>query len=247
MSKELDFLKKIVIDASKLITDDFKVDAKGNNGDLVTTYDYMVEQYLISQMNEAYPDFTIISEEYNSNNGLTENCFTIDPIDGTINFAHGLPMWVIQVAMVKKGKVCASVIYAPKLNELYSADSSGAYLNDKPIHVTDLEFEDSIFSMEGKNRYPVITEVLKYTHHARIPGSAGLDYAFMSAGRTGAVLFRNNSIWDYTPGLYMVQQAGGYVIDEPSLHIAASTKKVADIIRKCCEIADTTHIKNSDI
>ena len=247
MTKELEFLVDIVTSASKIITDDFRVDSKGNLGDLVTTYDYEVEKYLISRIHEAYPDYTIVSEEYNSTEGLTSHCFTIDPIDGTVNFAHGLPMWVIQVAMIQDSKVCASVIYAPKLYQLYSADSTGAYLNGTPIHVTDDKFEDTIFTMDGKQGYPALHEVRKYVSHTRIPGSVGLDHAFVSAGRCGATLYRSDNLWDYIPGLYLVQQAGGYTIDEPSLHIAASTKKTAELIKECCAIADAKLINNGDI
>ena len=166
----------------------------------------------------------------------------MDTLDGSVNFAHGMPMWVMQVAMVQDGKICASGIYAPKLNELYLADSTGAYLNDNPIHVSQVRFADSVFSIESKRHYPVINEVLKYTRHVRIPGSVGVDFAFLSAGRIGAMLYRYDYIWDYLPGLYLVQQAGGYTIDEPGLHIGASTKEIAELIKECCMVVDSKYI-----
>ena len=95
MTKELKFLIDTVKEASKLITEEFEVKAKDNKGDLVTNFDYEVEQFMINEIKKAYPNFNIVSEEFNSNEGLTDNCFTIDPIDGTINFANNIPLWGI--------------------------------------------------------------------------------------------------------------------------------------------------------
>ena len=78
---------------------------------LVTDLDWEIEQFLIGKIRESYPDFDIVSEEYNTNNEVTDNCFIIDPIDGTINFANKLPLWGIQIACIKDGKRVASVIY----------------------------------------------------------------------------------------------------------------------------------------
>ena len=122
MNKELKFLIDIVKEASKLITEEFEVKAKDNKGDLVTNFDFEVEQFMINEIKKAYPNFNIVSEEFNSNEGLTDNCFTIDPIDGTVNFANNIPLWGIQVACVKNGKTVAAVIYLVKLDELYYAD-----------------------------------------------------------------------------------------------------------------------------
>ena len=133
MSSELKFLIELVKGASLLIDDEFEVKAKDDNGDLVTNFDYEIEKYIIDKIKEKYPNFSIVSEEYNNKEGLADNCFTIDPIDGTINFAHNIPLWGIQVACIKNKKTCAAVIYLPKLDELYYADENGAFLNEKSI------------------------------------------------------------------------------------------------------------------
>ena len=144
MNKDTRFLIDLVKNANKLITDEFEVKAKGNDGDLVTNFDLEIENYMIEQIKENYPDFTIVSEEYNSDNNLTDNCFTIDPIDGTINFANRLPLWGIQVACIRNGKTCSSVIFLPKLNELYYADETGAFLNGEKIQVNNLSTKNGI-------------------------------------------------------------------------------------------------------
>lgn len=121
MNKDLEFLIDLVKSASLLINDDFEIKAKGNNGDLVTNFDFEIEKFIIEKINKIYPDFSIVSEEYNSENDLTDNCFTIDRIDGTINFTNNIPLWGIQVACIRNKKTCAAVIYLPKINELFYA------------------------------------------------------------------------------------------------------------------------------
>lgn len=125
------FIQRIVREAEKLLSRDFAVYAKGSEGDLVTDVDYLVERFLIEKIQAEYPDFAIISEEFNADTELSDNCFIIDPIDGTKNFANGLPLWGIQVACRKNGQTIASVISMPALKEFYFADESGAYLNGR--------------------------------------------------------------------------------------------------------------------
>ena len=147
MSKISDFLIMTVKSAADLITDEFEIKAKGNSstGDLVTSFDYEVERFLIDRIEKEYPGYSIISEEFNTDKKLTDNCFTIDPIDGTVNFAHGNPLWGIQVCAVESGKPCASVIYLPRLNEFYHANEIGSFLNGNPIHVNDCTPEKGLY------------------------------------------------------------------------------------------------------
>lgn len=155
MSDDLKFLIDVVKGASLLITDEFEINAKGEDGDLITNFDLEIEKYIIEKIKQNYPEFSIVSEEYNSEKELTDNCFTVDPIDGTINFANGLPLWGIQIACIRNKKTCAAVIYMPKINELYYADESGAYMNGKPIKVNSLNFNKGLYSVEGPKRLPV--------------------------------------------------------------------------------------------
>lgn len=232
MTKDAEFLKKVVIKASKLITVDFEVKAKDDKGDLVTNFDYEVEKFIIAEIKKEYPNFDIVSEEFNTNGKLTKNCFTIDPIDGTINFANKLPEWVIQVACVKNGETVAAVIYAPKLNELYLADETGAYLNGKKIHVSNLPIKNCLFQIDGKSRASAIIRMSKYTNHFRNIGCAGIGYAFVADGRYGGMIFRNRTLWDYVPGMFIAKQAGAYIIDEDECYIAANTMEFAEILKE---------------
>lgn len=232
MKKETKFLVDVLKSASKLITEEFEVNAKDDKGDLVTNFDFEIEKFIISKLKKEYPDFDIISEEFNSDGKLTENCFTIDPIDGTINFANKFAEWVIQVACIKNGETCASVIYVPRLNEMYYADQTGAYLNDKKICVNNLPIKKCLFEIDGKPRIAALERMMPYTRHFRELGSVGIAYSYLAAGRFGGVVFRNETLWDYVPGMYLAKQAGAYIIDEPGAHIAANSKEFAEILKK---------------
>ena len=232
MNKDTEFLIDVVKRASEIITEDFEVNAKGNDGDLVTNFDYEVEKFIIDEINKAYPGFDIISEEFNTNGKLTDNCFVIDPIDGTITFAHGCPDWAIQVACIKGGETVSAVIFLPKLAELYWADETGAYLNGKPIHVNNLPVNKCLFEVHGKGRLSALTRMLPYTKHFRRSGSAAVSFAFVAAGRFGGVIFRNESAWDYVPGMFIAKQAGAYLIDEYECHIAANTQEFAELLKQ---------------
>lgn len=196
MSKDLEFLIELVKSASLLITDEFEIKAKDDKGDLVTNFDYEIEKYIIGKIKENYPEFSIISEEYNTNNELTDNCFTIDPIDGTINFAHNIPLWGIQVACIRDKKTCAAVIYLPKLNELYYADESGAYLNDNPIKVNSFDSRKGLYTVEGSNKLSGQVKMKQINPHCRDFFCAAINYAWVACGRLSATIFRKDSLWE---------------------------------------------------
>lgn len=241
MTKELEFLINISKAAGALITENMEVFQKGEN-DLVTNFDLEVEKYLIKQIKENFPNFDIISEEFNPNGKLTENCFVIDPIDGTINFANNFPLWAIQLACVKNGKTCAAVIYVPKLNELFYADEGGAFLNGKKISVSNFPKEKIIFANEGKDRVLYNIEISKSVTHVRITGSAAISFASVAAGRFGANLFTRDNPWDYIPGTYICKMAGAKIIDKKECHIAASSLDYAKFLEN---VSDKVNSRNN--
>ena len=228
--KDVEFLINVVKEASKLITNDFEVNNKDDKGDLVTTYDYEIEKFIINKVKEKYPSFDIVSEEYNTNNKITDNCFVIDPIDGTVNFANGNPMWAIMVCMYKDGNACASVIYSPIFNELYYADESGAYLNDKKISVKELPIDRCLYSIDCGDKDNTIKMIDRYTRHYRFYACAGLSYAYIASGKLSGYLFRKENPWDYAAGMFLAKQAGAYTHDAKGLHIAACTKELLNAL-----------------
>ena len=233
MSKELNFLIDTVKEASKLITDEFEVKAKDNKGDLVTNFDYEVERFIINSIQREYPNFKIVSEELNSKEGLTDNCFTVDPIDGTINFANKIPLWGIQVACVKNGKTVAAVIYLAKLDELYYADETGAYLNGNRINVNTLEGKKAIYVVEGPGKNSVNVYQEKISRNKRDFYCSAVDFAWTACGKISAVNFVWDTVWDYVPGQYIVKQAGGFIYNDEKNHIAANNLQMIESMKIC--------------
>lgn len=230
MNTEARFLIDIVKQAEKIITPEFEVNAKDENGDLITNFDTEIETFIISEIKKHYPNFKIISEEFNSNEKLAENCFVIDPLDGTINFANGLPLWGIQVACVKNGQTCASVISLPKLNSFYYADETGSYLNDKKISVNKLPPKSCIYAVDGLDKMAGSVRMKRFSQHLRDIWSEAVTHAWVAQGSYGGVIFKNNCYWDYVPGQFLVKQAGGYIYNEDGVHVAANSKEFADLL-----------------
>lgn len=231
MSTELKFLIELVKGASLLIDDEFEVKAKDDNGDLVTNFDYEIEKYIIDKIKEKYPNFSIVSEEYNNKEGLADNCFTIDPIDGTINFAHNIPLWGIQVACIKNKKTCAAVIYLPKLDELYYADENGAFLNEKSISVNKLDISKGLYTIEGPGKMLGQVKMKEISPHCRDFYSAAVNFAYVACGKLSATNFVWDTLWDYIPGQFIVEKAGGVVFNDTKMHIAANNELFLQILK----------------
>ena len=229
----IEFLKKIVSEATELTNKSFEVHAKDDKGDLVTNLDLEIEKFLIGKMKESYPDYDIVSEEFNSKKQVTDNCFIIDPIDGTKNFANGIPLWTIQVACVQNGKTVASVISMPRINEFYWADETGAYLNGKRIHVREVPIKNAFYSVDGSDFLEIARQMGNYSYSFRRFGCLGVSLSFVSCGRLHGAMFTSNKPWDYEPGLYLVKQAGGVVKSVDGFHAGAMNQEFLDILEKC--------------
>ncbi len=235
-----DFAIKIAKQAGELILEEckkgFKVDLKGKN-DLVTNVDKAVEEFLVSEINKEYPDHAILAEEndYNDEAELSKAPYIwiIDPIDGTTNFAHGLPQFAISIGLFKResskssqnydymtGELVAGVIYAPKMNELYHAEKGkGAFLNNEKIEVSKVDKVENSLLVTGfptKNRkqnLPYFESLLGNCQAIRRLGSASLDLAYVAAGRFEAFWEFGLSPWDIAAGTLIVAEAGGKITD----------------------------------
>lgn len=232
MKKEIDFLKDIVTKAIEISNHAFSVRSKGGENDLVTNLDLEIEDFLIKEIKKAYPNFDIVSEEYNKDASVSNNCFIIDPIDGTINFANNLPFWGIQIACVKNGKTVASVISLPKINEFYTADETGAFLNGEPIKVSEVPIKNTLYSIDGNNNLPCMQRMRAYSSNRRNFGGVCVSMSFMASGRIHGAVFRSDKPWDYAPGLYLCKMAGASVCDESGFHAAAMNDEFLNILKQ---------------
>jgi myo-inositol-1(or 4)-monophosphatase len=248
MNNDTNFIIKAVFDAAKLINgpiplhDKLFVMEKDAVGDLVTNFDFIIERFLIDKLKTRYKKFDIISEEFNPTNELTRNCFTIDPLDGTINFAHGLPLWGIQVAMIKNGITYTSVIYLPKLGELFYADETGAYMIDNPtkgrlkkeyakkISVSKKPLNKTLYLVEGGMKFPALYRMAEHSRHFRYYCCTAVNNAWTACGRLGGNILRKDYIWDYLPGQFLVEKAGGVIINKKGIHVSANNKELANLL-----------------
>ena len=229
---EIDFLKRITKEAEKISKQSYSTHQKDNDGDLVTDLDLEIEKYLIKEIQQNYPNYDIISEEFNSDGNITENCFIIDPIDGTINFANGLPLWGTQIACRKNGKTIASVINLPKIGEFYYADQTGAYLNNQKITVKKVPLKNTIFSIVDRSSISGTEKMRKYSKNNRSFGSICVALAFMASGRIHGVNYRGEHPWDYEPGLFICQMAGAKTKSIKGFHAAAMNQEFLDLLEK---------------
>lgn len=239
---EIDFLKRIINEANEISKKRFKVYAKGGENDLVTNLDLEIEKYLINEIKENYPDFDIVSEEFNTNGIVTDNCFIIDPIDGTINFANNIPLWGIQAACRKNGKTIASVISIPRIDEFYYADESGAYLNDEQISINEVPIKNAVYAIDGNNNLPCMQRMRKYSSNRRNFGGVCISMAFLASGRIHGAVFRSDKPWDYEPGLFICKMAGAKIKSIDGFHAAAMNQEFLDILEK--ETAKKTNTSN---
>ena len=220
----INIFEKAARKAGKIIIRDFgeienlQIESK-SIGDFVTNADVKVEKSILESLRYYYPDYTYITEESGKIEG-NENKIIIDPIDGTSNFIHGIPHVGIIIAKVSDNEITDGVIYNPILNEFFWASKGkGAWCNNKRLRVsnrkdlseciigTGLPFQERIY----ENYLLEIDEILKSTAGIRRLGSAGLDLAYVAAGKLDGFWEQDLNIWDISLGVLLVKEAGGKI------------------------------------
>lgn len=187
--------------------------------ELVTNCDIASEKAIVNLLKTHYPDSSILSEELGNVSGNDALLWSIDPIDGTHNFIHGIPFYAISVAAFAKREVVAGIIYLPEFNACYyAAKGRGAFLNDKKITVSDRELKDSMVAYDNQfhkhkammKNLPIVADKC-FT--LRIFGSAAVDIAKVSEGVIEARIFHQTKLEDYAAGSIIVKEAGGKITD----------------------------------
>lgn len=238
--REYDFLVNITKEAYENVIKgvDFIADDKGEK-DLVTTLDIATEKYIIDKINENFPGDHIVSEEGNAKEQLQGRCWVIDPIDGTNNFANGLPIWVIQMAFVVDGKAVCSVVYAPRFNETISTHiGEGIYLNgEKQPKLKEKPNNKLLLGVDIDHviRPLIFTpKTMPLYLKTRMYGSAGYVFASVAIGRFGGYMIQTSNLWDILPGKLLCEEAGvkTYERDIRDRHItiAINNKKFLDAL-----------------
>ena len=238
ISANLNIMIKASEKASKILIRDFgeleklQVSKKGPK-DFVTNSDIKAEKIIIEELKKARPNYSIISEE----NGIEKNkdetsTWIIDPIDGTINFLHGIPHFAISIALKFKEEIVCGLIFDPIKNELfYEEKNNGAFFNNQRIRVYKKNnINECLFAVgKVKNELDIV---------CRRSGCAALDMAYVASGRYDGYFQNNLNLWDIAAGIIIIKEAGGLIneIDLSSLKnikvLASSSEINAKFIEK---------------
>jgi len=239
ISANLNLMIKASEKASKVLIRDFgeieklQVSKKGPL-DFVTNSDIKTEKIIIEELNKGRPDFSIISEENGiKKNKDNKNTWIIDPIDGTINFMHGVPHFAISIALKQDNEIISGLIFDPIKDEMFYAEkNNGAYLNNKRIRVSKKNnISECLFATSG-----LLEKKIDFSY--RKSGSAALDMAYIACGRYDGYFQKNLQLWDVAAGLIILKEAGGIMNDidinnYKDIKIIASTPDINDkFIRK---------------
>jgi myo-inositol-1(or 4)-monophosphatase len=191
--------------------------------DLVTQFDREAQNMIIKGLKRGYPDFGVLSEEDVDRDTDRPVKWIVDPLDGTTNFAHGLPIWAISIALEVKGDVVLGVVYDPNRNEMfYSRRNSGAYLDRRRIKVSSTKklahsllvtgFPYDIRISKNNNLIQFNTFAVRSRAVRRL-GSAALDLCYTACGRFDGYWEMKLSPWDQAAGALILREAGGRITD----------------------------------
>ncbi|ASR37859.1 inositol monophosphatase [Prauserella marina] len=224
------------------------VRAKGDR-DYVTELDIKIQHEIQDHLRRATPDIDFLGEEEGGGtiDESTEHVWALDPIDGTSNFAHGIPLCATSLALVHRGEPVVGVIVAPFLNLRYHATKGGgAYCNDKPIHASETtDLSRAIVSIgdyatgpgaEEKNRrrFAVTQALAENVERVRMFGAASLDLAWVAEGRTDACVIMSNKPWDMASGGLLARESSASITDIDGLPHDFKSRTV---------VATTGHLK----
>lgn len=204
---------------------DMVVDYKAGKNNLVTKFDRLSEDLIITELSRLEKGSIFLAEESSTVNEFIESkdtfIWVVDPLDGTVNYAHNLPIFSISIALVTNKKIQLGVVYQPILDEMFVAvRDQGAFLNGKKIQVSKCDSLDNSFLVTGfpynidSNPGGCIDQFVNMLQRGipvRRLGSAALDLAYVAAGRFDGFWEINLNPWDTAAGVILIEEAGGKV------------------------------------
>jgi myo-inositol-1(or 4)-monophosphatase len=245
--------RRVAIDAARVaglllrdaLDDPRQVEFKGTPTNLVTEMDARVERLVCERLHEAFPDDAILGEESGARPGTSGRRWIVDPLDGTTNYAHGLPIFAVSIGLEAGGHVVLGVVYDPNRDELFAAErGQGAWLGDRPLRVSPTATLNASLIATGFP-YDVretadnnAREFAAFTLRAqgvRRMGSAVVYLSYLAAGRIDGYWELRLGAWDVAAGALLVEEAGGRVtaldggpldLDAPA--IVASNGRIHD-------------------
>jgi myo-inositol-1(or 4)-monophosphatase len=217
----------------------FGVQRKGSSAttiDIVTDADRASEDIILEAIRSEFPSHDILTEETLTETSGSRWLWLIDPLDGTVNFAHGIPHFAISIALAENDTVAAGMVYDPLRDErFYACRTMGAFLNGSPIHVSDSRNLITSVIATGfpydratspDNNVAEFCRVVTRVQGIRRAGSAALDLAYVAGGRLDGFWELKLKPWDQAAGMLLVEEAGGRVSDKTGNATTARTRYV---------------------
>lgn len=203
--------------------ENLQVSSKGP-GDFVTNADHRAEKIVREELQRARPGYSLLMEESGTIEGTDpQHRFIVDPLDGTTNFLHGIPIFGVSIALERQGQIVAGVIYNPVMDELYTAErGNGAFMNNRRLRVAgrttmpDCVIGTGIPHLGRGDHGRALMElrhVMGEVSGIRRAGAAAIDLAWVASGRLDGFWEHDLKAWDMAAGLLMIREAGGYVSD----------------------------------
>lgn len=236
MSKELEVAIKSATLAGERLEYYFESSLEHNEKEdksPVTKADLDAEEIIIKELKDVTPQYNIISEESDEINNNSEYTWVVDPLDGTTNFARGLPVFATTLALLKGDNIVLAVTYNPITNSKFSAQAgNGSFWNGVKMKVSDQEkFEKSIVTLgrardeESKKRTLAAFSSIYFKSHQRILGSSALELAWVASGRIEAFVCIGLNNWDVAAGILLVKEAGGKITNFDGEDVVLSRDK----------------------
>ena len=235
-----EILYKAAIESGKIIKEYFEtkfiIESKDVISNLVTEVDKKSESKIIEVIRNEFPNHNILSEEIGALDTDSDVKWIIDPIDGTINYAHSIPICCVSIGIEKKGEIIFGLVYNPMSGELFfSEKGKGAFLNDKKISISN---EDNLYKSllvtgfpydTGNNPHKpvkVFAEFVNSDIPVRRLGSAALDLCWTACGRFDGFWEYNLNPWDVAAGYLIMTEAGGVVSDFDGNNFSVYKKEI---------------------
>ncbi len=226
---------EIAKEAGEIIREGFgnniSIEFKTDESNLVTNIDKAAEKKIVDYINKEYPTHSIIAEESGESKKLSEYTWIIDPLDGTTNFAHSLPIFAVSIGLQKNGETILGVVYDVMRDVVYSAEKgAGCFANEKKLNVSNnSNLAKSVlvtgFAYDRKDGYKEAVKIfgtlLPKTRAIRRLGSAALDFCYVASGVFDGFWEANLAPWDVCAGILLVEEAGGKVTDFSNNEISA--------------------------
>lgn len=223
-------------EVEKFFNQTFEIKYKEGRNNLVTAADHASENAILEVIRATYPDHYILTEESGEIPQNSAYKWIIDPIDGTINFAHGIPFNCVSIAVEYEGEIILGMVYNPHMNELFFAEKGiGATFNEQPIKVSsETDVMKSVlvtgfpytYIQQNNGPIEVFSRFVKEGVPVRRLGAAALDLCWVAAGRLDGFYEHKLQPWDSAAGFLIAEEAGGKVTNFEGIRYSVYEQKI---------------------